>query len=119
MKYQQELEGEQEILEGLANLMIEIYAMESALLRTKKTLEKETAEKAQHQVHMTSVYIHEALSRIDLTARESLAAISEGDMLMTQLSILKKLVRFQPKNLIPVKREIADRIIKQGKFVAL
>lgn len=119
MQYQQKLEAEQEILESLADMIIEIFAMESALLRTKKILGSQGAEKAKHPVLMSSAYIHEVFAKLEYNAKGALSAISEGDVLMTQLSILKKLVRFQPLNLVPIKRKIAQRIIQQGKFVAV
>ncbi|RXT02328.1 acyl-CoA dehydrogenase family protein [Ammoniphilus sp. CFH 90114] len=117
MKYQQNLEEEQEILESLANLMIEVFAMESAILRTKKATQRDGVQKSSHKINMTTAYVHAAFTNIETTAKEVLTAISEGDHLLMQLSILKKLVRFKPMNLIPLKREIAKKLIKNKKYV--
>ncbi|MEW9668777.1 acyl-CoA dehydrogenase family protein [Ammoniphilus sp. 3BR4] len=117
MHYQQKLEEEQEILEGLANLMIELFAMESALLRTKKAIARDGETKSRQKIAMTTVYLHEAFARIESIAKEILTAVLEGDGLLMQLSVLKKLVRFKSINLIPIKREIAQKIIQHGKYV--
>lgn len=117
MHYQQKLEEEQEILEGLANLMIELFAMESALLRTKKAIARDGETKSRQKIAMTTVYLHGAFARIESIAKEILTAVLEGDGLLMQLSVLKKLVRFKSINLIPIKREIAQKIIQHGKYV--
>lgn len=115
-KYQQKIEQQQEILSNLADIMIEIYAMESALLRAQKALNK-NADKAQLKVAMTQAYVNDAFGRIEALGRETLAAMEEGDMLRTQLSIFKKLVRFNPINSIGLKREIAAQVIEAEKYV--
>jgi alkylation response protein AidB-like acyl-CoA dehydrogenase len=117
LKYQQKIDTEQEVLESLANLIIEVFAMESALLRTKKAIETVGVEKAEQKVNMTKAYVHESFARIETIAKTTLAVIAEGDMLQTQLSILKKLVRFNPINLVQVKRAIAAKVIEEGKYV--
>lgn len=116
-KYLQKLENEQEILANLADMMIEIYAIESALLRAKKALAKD-AEKARLKVAMTRVYTQEAFARIEFLGRETLAAMEEGDMLRTQLSIFRKLVRYNPVNTIALKREIAAKVTEAAKYVS-
>ncbi|HJV44471.1 MAG TPA: acyl-CoA dehydrogenase family protein [Bacillota bacterium] len=118
MKYQQKLEGEQEILEALANLIIEIFAMESGLLRTQKALKRVGPDQAQQKVLMTQVYIQEAFSRMETIAKNTLTAVEQDEMLQLQLSILKKLTRFPMRNTIPLKREIAGRIIETEKYLA-
>lgn len=115
-KYQQKIEAEQEILANLADLMLEIYAMESAILRAKKALEQNT-DKAQLKVTMAQVYVNEAFARIESIGRETLAAMEEGDMFRTQLAIFKKLVRFNPINTVARKREIAAKVIEAEKYV--
>ncbi len=116
-KYQMELEKEQEILSEVADLAIEIFAMESAWLRAKKALDKEGEEKALPKIELTRAYIYEALPRIEAKGRRILAAMEEGDMLRTQLSILRKLTRHDPINEIALNRAIAQRIIKEEKYV--
>lgn len=116
-KYQMQLDKQQEILSNLADIIIEIYAAESALLRAKKQLEKEGEEKAKLKVAMTQVFVNDAFARIEITARETLAAMEEGDMLKTQLSILKKLTRYTPQNTTAIKRELAAQVLDAAGYV--
>ncbi|GGK23539.1 putative acyl-CoA dehydrogenase [Caldalkalibacillus thermarum] len=116
-KYQQELEKEQELLAHIADMVIEIYAMESAILRTEKAVLKNGEAKEQQKLDYTRVYVQEALQRLEGIARESLAAMEEGDTLRTMLAIVKKLTRHNPINTIEIKRRIANRIIEAEKYV--
>ena len=65
---------------------------------------------------MVSVYINDAFGRVEGSAKQALAAISEGDTLRTQLSALKKLTRFNPINTVSLRRQIADHVIKLGRY---
>jgi alkylation response protein AidB-like acyl-CoA dehydrogenase len=116
-KYQLKLEQEQEVLSYLADIMIKIYAMESALLRTKKRLANQGEVKAENAVGMTRVFVHEAFDEIEALAKEALAAMETGDILRTQLSVLKKLTRRNPVNTVQIKREIAARVIRSEEYV--
>ncbi|MDR6225771.1 acyl-CoA dehydrogenase family protein [Desmospora profundinema] len=116
-KYQMELEKEQEILRDVADIAIEIFAMESALLRAKKTLDKVGEEKASLQIDLTTAYVYEAFPRIEQKAKRILAAMEEGDTLRTQLSILKKLTRYEAINEVALKRKIAARILEEERYV--
>ncbi|BFH66852.1 acyl-CoA dehydrogenase [Paenibacillus dendritiformis] len=115
-KYGTSLEQHQEILSNLADLMILVYALESALLRTRKLMAKSGEEKAKLAMQMTSVYVHETLADIERIAKSTLAAMESGDMLRTQLSILKKLTKSSPIDAISIKRDIAARVIQAEKY---
>jgi alkylation response protein AidB-like acyl-CoA dehydrogenase len=115
-KYQQALKDEQEILANLANIAIEIYAIESSLLRAKKAVER--GNDAANKLDMVSVYTQEAFYRIEGYARDILSAMEEGDVLRTQLSILRKLTRMTPVNTKELKRRIALRVIQAEKYLA-
>lgn len=116
-KYQLKLEQEQEVLSHLADMMIQIYAMESTLLRTQKRINKHGEQKASTAIEMTRIYVHEAFDQIEAFAKETLSAIEEGDILRTQLSVLKKLTRRSAWNVIHAKRQIAAQVIQAEKFV--
>ncbi|MCR8845093.1 acyl-CoA dehydrogenase family protein [Paenibacillus sp. SC116] len=116
-KYGTSLEKEQEVLSYLADLMIQIYAIESTLLRTRKRIGKVGEEKAKAAIQMTEVFIHEAFAKIEHIAKETAAAMESGDTLRTHLSILKKLVRRTPINAVGLKREIAARVIQAEGYI--
>jgi len=106
----------EDIVALISNIVIEIFAMESALLRAMKGLEKSEDEKSQIQKAMVKVYVHDAFGRVEGFAKQAFAAISEGDTRRTQLSALKKLARFEPVDTIALRREIADAVIKIGRY---
>ncbi|QHE53448.1 acyl-CoA dehydrogenase family protein [Pontibacillus sp. HMF3514] len=116
-KYGEKLENEQELLVNIADIVGEIYNMESAILRTEKAINKTGEEKNQHKLLMTQVFVQEAFNRIEAHAKETLIASEEGDTLRMMLSALRKLTRHTPINVISKKREIAATIIKEEKYV--
>lgn len=116
--FQAKLEHEQEILGNLADIMIAIFGMESALLRTQKKISQSSEEKAKLAILMTTAYINEEFGRIEEWAREVLTAMASGDMLRTQLSVLKKWAKRSPLNLIAIKREIAAQVIQAENYVS-
>lgn len=116
-KYGEKMQKEQELLRDLADIAIETFAMESALLRTKKAILKNGEENEQAKIDYTVAFIYESMQKVDALARHALAAIEEGDVLRTQLSVLKKLTRIQPVNEVELKRRIAARIIDAEKYV--
>ena len=116
-KFGVRLEQEQEALSHLADIMIQIYAMESALLRTKKRLESAGEQKCAAAVAMTRVFVQEAFDKIESLAKETLSAVEAGDMLRTQLSVLKKLTRRTPDNTIELKRQVAALVVSTERFV--
>ena len=115
-KYMMKLAEEQEILSSISDIVIEVFAMESALLRAMKSMEKFGDEKSEIQKAMVKVYVNDSFDRVEFFAKQAFAAIAEGDILRTQLAALKKLTRFTPVNTIALRREIADSIIKMGKY---
>jgi hypothetical protein len=110
------LAEEQEVLALISEMVIEIFAMESALLRALKMMEKADDGKFQLQRTMTKVYVNDAFERVKGCAKQTLSAIVERDTLRTQLFALKKLTRFTPVNTVMLRREIADAVIKVGKY---
>jgi alkylation response protein AidB-like acyl-CoA dehydrogenase len=116
-KYQLKLEREQEVLSHLADMMIAIYAMESALLRTKKRIAQAGEDKAALYIAMTTVFIQEEFGKIEALAKETLSYMETGDMLRTQLSILKKLTKRSAVNTLSLKRQIAAEVIRAEKYV--
>ncbi|GAF07430.1 hypothetical protein [Paenibacillus pini] len=97
--------------------MINIFAMESALLRTRKMIERSGETKAQLAIEMTTIFVQEAFVQIENWTKEVLAAMEAGDTLRTQLSILKKLTKRSTINTLALKRNIALKVIEAEKYV--
>jgi len=111
-RYGMKLEKEQEILEVLANMMIVIFAMESAYLRAKKrmALKLDHDEKSLASL-MTRVYVQEAMEQLESDARQAIVRMETGDAQRMQLSIVKKLMKSTLTDVITLKRQIAAKVI--------
>src|SRR5699024_7947511 len=105
------LEKEQELLLKVADIVSDIYSIESAILRTEKAINKNGTEKEALKLKYTAVFTEEAVNRIEQTAKESLIHMEEGDTLRTMLSMLRKLTRHNPIDVIALKREIAKEVL--------
>lgn len=115
-KYGKAIDREQEIMVNIADIVSALYALESAVLRTEKAIAADGAEKAAQKLLYTEIFAQEALQDIEAHAKESLIAMEEGDSLRMMLSVLRKLTRLTPKNLIQKKREAAAVIFKEEKY---
>jgi butyryl-CoA dehydrogenase len=115
-KYMQAIQDQQEIMGAIADITMEIYAMESALLRTHKIASLRGENAAALPLGMTRLYIAHAAEKIESSARKVIAAVSEGDTLRTQLSILRRLAKHDPFNVIDLEQQVAAAIIQHGKY---
>ena len=115
-KYLQAIQDQQEIMGAIADMVIEIYAMESAVLRTMKIAAKNGEAAAALPIAMTRVYLAQAMDKIESVARKIIAAVADGDMLRTQLAILRRLGKHEPYNTIELRQQIAQKVIEQGKY---
>ncbi len=116
-KYMMALADQQEIMGAMANIIIETYAMDSAVARTRKLIARQGERASALAIAMTQVYLAGAMERIESAAKKVIAAIAEGDMLRTQLAILRRLVKHEPVNTIALRQQIAVRVIEAGKYV--
>jgi len=116
-KYMQAIQDQQEIMGAIANMTIETYAMESAVLRAQKLAARDGEAGCAHAVAMTRVYISGAMEKIESAARMVIAVCSEGDMLRSQLAILRRLCKYEPFNTVALRRVIAQRVIEAGKYL--
>ncbi|MBI4285068.1 MAG: acyl-CoA dehydrogenase family protein [Chloroflexi bacterium] len=116
-KYERAIENEEEVLGYLSNIMIEIFAMESGLLRAMKSLAAVGEEKAALKIDMARVYVNDAMRRVEENALQVLTAMETGDVLAIQLAALRKLARLTPVNTVAARRRIAAAIIEAEKYV--
>ncbi|MDI2586512.1 acyl-CoA dehydrogenase family protein [Psychrobacillus sp. NEAU-3TGS] len=111
------LEAEQEVLVNIANIANNLFAMESAVLRTEKAIARNGVEKANQKLLYTQIFCQEAFEAIEKDAKETLIASVEGDTLRMMLSALRKLTRNTPYNVIAKKREASVKLIDAEKYV--
>jgi alkylation response protein AidB-like acyl-CoA dehydrogenase len=115
-KYMQAIQDQQEVMGAIADMTIEIYAMESAVLRAQKIVEQKGEASAALPIAMTRVYLTQALEKVEAAAKKVIADVAEGDMLRTQLAIVRRLSKHEPFNTIGLRQEIAQRTIEAGKY---
>ena len=116
-RYMADLAEQQEVMAALADIIIEVFAMDSALLRTLKLIQAQSESSSALPIAMTKVYLSGAFAKIEVAARRVLAAAAEGDNLRIQTAILRRLVKHDPENVIGLRQQIAARVIEAGKYV--
>jgi alkylation response protein AidB-like acyl-CoA dehydrogenase len=107
------LQDQQEVMADLADMIAQVYALESALLRAAKLSGKGAGEVA---AAMTGLLAEETMSLAEQAARRVLAACGEGDMLRTQLAILRRLARSTPADVVALSRAVARQAIELERY---
>ncbi|MFN2510712.1 MAG: acyl-CoA dehydrogenase family protein [Pyrinomonadaceae bacterium] len=116
-KYMMKLGDQQEILMGIADIIMDTYAMESAILRTQKLAASDGEGAAARYIDITRVFCNDAVERIEARAKNTLAAMSEGDELRTLLAALRRFTKLTPMNTVAARQRIADVVIQANKYV--
>lgn len=116
MALQDKIEEEQEIMMNLADVMIEIYAAESAILRSEKLVSIQGEDATAMQIAMSQVYLAEAVDKINAAAKEAIASFTKGDEQKVMLMGLKRFTKADLVNTKELRRQIADYMIEQGKY---
>ncbi len=116
-KYMQAIQDQQEIMGAIADMVIETYAMESAVLRAQKLIQSNGEAASALPIAMTQVYLSQAMEKIEAAARKIIAAVADGDMMRSQMAIFRRLAKHDPFNTIAARQKIADRVLEAGKYV--
>src|SRR2546428_7442280 len=96
---------------AIAGMVIETYAMESAVLRAQKIAERNGEKAASLPIAMTRVYLSRAMEKIEAAAKKVIAAVAEGDMLRAQLAIFRRLAQHETFNVIEVRQPNVPKVI--------
>jgi alkylation response protein AidB-like acyl-CoA dehydrogenase len=112
-RYGEELTEQQEVLIGIADIMIATACAESALLRASSA----NGTIAPFHVDAASIFINDAASRVDASAKQVLAAMAEGDTLRTHLAALRRLLKITPIDTVSRRRRIADETVRRGSYI--
>src|ERR1700688_2739022 len=115
-KYMQKIQDQQEVMGAIADMTIETNAMESAVLRAQKIVQAKGEPPAALPIAMTRVYLSQAMEKVESAARKVIAAVADGDMLRTQLAILRRLAKHDPVNTIGLRQQIAEKVIERGRY---
>ena len=116
-KYMMKLADQQEVLMGIADVIMDSYAMETAILRARKLVSSQGEAAAERYLDMTRVFCNDAVERIEARAKNTLAGMSEGDELRTLLAALRRFTKLQPMNTIAARQRIAGDMIAANRYV--
>jgi hypothetical protein len=103
------LQAEQEILSTTADILIDVYAAESAVLRALAAARVAPHEASVH-ADAAAVFVNDAAGRVEIAARHALAAMAEGDALRTLLAALRRVMKTTPVNTVALRRRVADAV---------
>src|SRR5882672_9756967 len=115
-KFREKLADEQELIGTLSNMIIEIYAMESYLLRAQKTAAAKGESASQTMIDAAQIFINDAAERVEHEAKRAIAAVHEGDMLTTQMAVLKRFAKRAPVDTIALRRRVAAAVQSQDRY---
>ena len=112
-RYGEELTDEQEVLIGIADMVVAVACAESALLRASSA----SGAAAALHIDAASIFINDAALRLEVLARQMLAAMSDGDTLRTNLAALRRLLKVAPIDTVSRRRRIADETVRRGSYI--
>ena len=115
-KFREKLADEQELIAALSNIVMEIYAMESCLLRAQKAAEAKGESATQTLIDAARVFIADAAERVEHDAKRAIAAVNEGDMLTTQMAVLKRFGKRAAVDTIALRRKVAAAVQAQDRY---
>jgi alkylation response protein AidB-like acyl-CoA dehydrogenase len=115
-KFREKLADEQELIGALANVVMEIYAMESTLLRAQKAAASKGEAASSVMIDAARVFIADAAERVDHEAKRAIAAVHEGDMLTTQMAVLKRFGKRPAVDTIALRRRVAAAVQAQDRY---
>ena len=115
-KFREKLSEEQELIGALSNMVMEIYAMDSSLLRAQKAAATKGEAATQVMLDAARVFIHDAMERVEHEAKRAVAAVNEGDMLTTQMAVLKRFGKRAPVDTIGLRRNVAAAVQAQDRY---
>jgi len=112
-KFQGELEKQQEIPMNISDIIMEVFAMESAVLRSRKLA---AAGKGTNAADMTAVFLREAMDRLEISSRQVLGACSHDKDLQQNMAVLRRLANYDPPDAVQLRRNIATRSLAAGAY---
>src|SRR5262245_28967745 len=114
--YGEKLTDEQEVVSFAADILIDIYASESAVLRAREASSSRQRSADLH-VQAARVFVNDAALRVEAAAKSALAAMSEGDTLRTLLAALRRLLKSSPVNTVAMRRALAEAVVARGGYI--
>ncbi|MFT6814613.1 MAG: alkylation response protein AidB-like acyl-CoA dehydrogenase [Sphingobacteriales bacterium] len=115
-KFMQSLSKEQEILMNCADILIDVYAIESVILRTEKVISMKGEEACKDQLMMAKLFTYDGVDRINIAGKNAIISMAEGDELRMMLMGLKRFTKINPVNSRDLRQGIAETVIAANKY---
>jgi alkylation response protein AidB-like acyl-CoA dehydrogenase len=109
-KFGDAIREEQEVLMHISNIVMEVFAMDTAVQR----LMKRNSDDLHADIART--FINDAVTRVEFSAKQILGALAEGDSLRTQLAALRRVLRWTPINTVKARQRIADFLVESNRY---
>ena len=116
-KFQSALTEQQMILCWAADVIIEAFQIDSAIGRTIKLIDRDSADKHSYAIDATRLYTYDAINRIEIAAKNALAAIADGDELRIMLTALRRLTKQEPLNTAAIRERLSDKVVEAGGYI--
>ena len=116
LKFGEKLGDEQEVMMSVADIVMEVFQAESAVLRAIGARAAGAPNAALHE-DAARVFVNDAVGRVEASAKQALAAMADGDMLRTHLAALRRLVKWTPVNTVAMRRRLADATVTKGAYL--
>jgi alkylation response protein AidB-like acyl-CoA dehydrogenase len=107
------LGDQQEVLSSAADIVMDVYGAESAVLRASVA---GSAKSASLHADAATVFVNDASGRVEIAARNALAAMTEGDGLRTLLAALRRVMKVTPANTVALRRRVADAVLEKKGY---
>jgi alkylation response protein AidB-like acyl-CoA dehydrogenase len=114
--YGQKLNDEQEVLGYAADILIDTYASESAVIRARTAASASPELGTLHEA-AARCFVNDAAQRVEHSARSALAAMAEGDNLRTLMVVLRRILKSTPVNTVDLRRRLADATVQKGRYI--
>jgi hypothetical protein len=112
-RFSGELEKQQEVVMCLSDIVMEVFAMESTLLRTRKLV---ASGQESNATDMCSVFLRDAMNRIEISARTVVGSCSDRDTLPKNMSKLRVLSDYDPLDTVTLRRNVSARLLAAGSY---
>ena len=114
--YGEKLNDEQEVLSYAADILIDVYGAESALLRAQGAIAAANSDAALHTAAVR-IIVNDGAQRVESAARNAFAAMADGDTLRTLLAALRRILKVTPVNTVALRRQLADAVCARGGYI--
>jgi len=112
-KYGTELEQQQEVVMNISDIIMEAFAMESSLLRSRKLA---ASSKGKNAADMCSVFLREAMDRVEVSSRVVVGSCADSNAVQERMATLRALANYDPVDAIALRRNIAGRLLAAGCY---